>query len=629
MAVFALVLCLGSVPAWATSSWIPVGPEGGDVRSLGYDPQNPDRIFLGTSTGTLFLSNDGGGQWQRWVHFYLSDDYVLDHILVDPRDSNRIYVAAWNVQNQPGTAGGLFRSRDGGGSWEEMPALHDKPVHALAMAPSNPGILVAGALDGVFRSRDGGGTWIRISPAGEFGQVHSVAIDPRNPDVIYAGTFHLPWKTEDGGVHWHRISAGMSSDSDIFSFTIDPADPAVVYASACSGVYKSENGGELFHKMDIPYSARRARMVRQDPANPSVVYAGTTEGLWKSTDAGASWQRASGPELIVNDVLLDRQQPQRVVLATDYHGVLISQDAAATFAPSNRGFSHRYVTAVVPDRSDPQILYVSVASEKSGVFVSHDRGRHWALENRGLEVSDVLALKQAETGVLVAGTGEGVYVWSRATGYWQPRNRIAGERNARLASARVYRLALTPDYWLAATSEGLFKTTNDGLSWDIVTASRGRPVIAVGARGAVAAAATATSFLVSEDSGARWREYPMSGSGTRDLVVVPVADPAGAGDPPVFLAVGRDGAFRSLDRGAHWERVANGLPEPNVNSITYDESSHRLLATCTMTSLVFESEDAGSTWRRGPDSGYPLRRVSVAHGRLFGAASFDGVVLEP
>ena len=81
-----------------------------------------------------------------------------------------------------------------------------------------------GALDGVFRSRDGGETWERISPENhaEIKNIESLAIDPQNPDIVYAGTWHLPWKTEDGGKNWHSISKGIAFDSDMFSIIVDP-----------------------------------------------------------------------------------------------------------------------------------------------------------------------------------------------------------------------------------------------------------------------------------------------------------------------------------------------------------------------------------------------------------------------
>ncbi len=300
-----------------------LGPDGGDVRSLSYDPHNPDRIFLGNSSGTIFLSEDAGHSWARFAHLGDNDDYVLDHIVISPQDSQTMFASAWSVQDQG--AGDIFRSMDGGKTWQTMPAMHGKSVRAFAISASDPQTLVAGALDGVFRSVNGGEQWQKISPAGaEIKNVESIAIDPKDPNVIYAGTWHLAWKTANGGADWQHINKerGLIDDSDVFSVIVDSSNSSVVFASACSGIYKSDNGAQQFHKIQgIPFTARRTRVLKQDPSNPSIVYAGTTEGLWKTMDLGKTWKRMSEPEVVVNDVLIDPRDSNHVLLATDRAGV--------------------------------------------------------------------------------------------------------------------------------------------------------------------------------------------------------------------------------------------------------------------------------------------------------------------
>src|SRR6476620_9318457 len=333
----------------AEQPWQPIGPDGGNVRSLAIDPKDPDRIFLGTSAGNLYLSTDKGATWSRFARPGNSAEMVLDHIVIDPTDPRNIFAAAWNAQ-LPNSDGDLYRSNDAGKTWEIAADLHGKSLRALSIAASNPKILVAGALDGIYRSLNGGHDFERISPPNhaEIKNVESIAIDPANPDVIYAGTWHLPWKTEDGGKTWHNIKKGVIDDSDVFCVVIDSTQPSNLFISACSGIYRSESAGELFRKLQgIPYSARRTRMLQMDPTDHNVVYAGTTEGLWKTTDGGATWKHMTGSNIIINDVLVDPRRPARVLLATDRSGVLASDNAAETAGASNRGFSHRQVSAVV------------------------------------------------------------------------------------------------------------------------------------------------------------------------------------------------------------------------------------------------------------------------------------------
>jgi hypothetical protein len=156
------MLVLATVCAYAAGArqWTVLGPDGGDVRSLAYDPQNPDRVLLGTSTGVIFVSDDGGHNWSRFAKLGLGDDYVLDHIAFDPQNSKTIFVSAWSVQDQ--NAGDIFRTHNGGKDWESMPAMHGKSVRAMAISASDNKVIVAGALDGVYRSNDGGSLWQRI-----------------------------------------------------------------------------------------------------------------------------------------------------------------------------------------------------------------------------------------------------------------------------------------------------------------------------------------------------------------------------------------------------------------------------------------------------------------------------------
>src|SRR5580693_1540531 len=106
-----LAVSLMSTALMASGPWQVLGPDGGDARSLAYDAQNPDHILLGTSTGQMFSSNDGGRTWSRLARLG-GDEYVLDHISVDPQDSNHIYVSAWSSSGQQ--LGEVFRTRDGG-----------------------------------------------------------------------------------------------------------------------------------------------------------------------------------------------------------------------------------------------------------------------------------------------------------------------------------------------------------------------------------------------------------------------------------------------------------------------------------------------------------------------------------
>jgi photosystem II stability/assembly factor-like uncharacterized protein len=634
--LLAAVAALLSTGAWA-GSWTALGPDGGDVRSLTFDPHNPDHLFLGTSTGTIFVSNDNGHTWARFAHLGSGDDYVIDHMAFDPQNSNFMYAAAWSVENQQ--AGDLFFTHDGGITWQTVPAMHNKSIRALTIAPSDSKTLVAGTLEGVFRSMDAGHNWQKISASNsEIHNIESVAIDPRNPDVVYAGTWHLAWKTEDGGANWHHINKGMIEDSDVFSIIVDSTNPSVVFASACSGIYKSDNAGEMFHKIQgIPFSARRTRVLKQDPMHPEIVYAGTTEGLWKTTDAGQTWKRVGNPEVVVNDVMIDPRNSQNVMLATDRGGVLSSSDGASTFEPANHGYTHRYVTAILADNKSPDTMYVGVVNDREmgGVFVSHDGGQHWSQKSSGLDGRDVFTLKQTSTGDLVAGTNRGMFMLSHNATVWSPINDIVTEKTAArkgaktaktashsILTARVNDIEITSKRWYAATSAGLYTSSNDGKSWSGGPVMGKTDFVSVRAANDMIAVATHNDVLVSKDYGSSWQD-----SASLATFVSTIRNVTITTDGQILIA-SREGGFRSPNAGGGWEHMQNGLPDKNISSISYDAKSSQLLATSSVTGVVFQSQDNGRSWQRGPDSGYPLRSVSYVHGHYVAATPFDGVVIQ-
>lgn len=637
--VLVLTAAMAIAPAMAHAQWITVGPDGGDVRAMAYDPFAPDHILLGTSANQLYLSNDDGNSWMRAARLGNPGEHlVLDNIDFDSQQQGVIYVAAWRLDQE---GGDIYRSKDGGKTWTTLPGMHGKSVRSFAVGAADHKILIAGALDGVYRSVDQGDTWVQISPPhhAEIKNVESVAIDPLDSNVIYSGTWHLPWKTTDGGKSWHSIHTGLIVDSDIFSIIIDPQAPQTVYASACSGIYRSDNGGELFRKAQgIPFSARRTRKLKQDPKNRDTVYAGTTEGLWKTMNGGKNWKRITAENVIVNDIIVDPRNPQRVLVATDRSGVMASNDGGETFSASNRGYVYRQVTALLVDRRDPSVLYAGVANDKEygGFFVSRDGGASWMQMAGGLGGRDVFALQQAADGSLVAGTNDGIFALSQSSSLWRPLNRVTMDKivkpqrkvgkktypavHATVTSdlhARVYDVDVNGPTWLAATTAGLLASSDAGQSWKMSGNDIHQEFIAVHSAGLMIAAATRTGAIMSVDGGKTW--YLAKTPNFITTIYGLTIDSTST----VWLA-SREGAFRSSDSGDTWSHTLGGLPPIEINSISIDREGH-MLATAVNDTDYYQSTNGGHSWR-AVQVGWQLRSVTPAAGRYYGATLFDGVV---
>jgi photosystem II stability/assembly factor-like uncharacterized protein len=642
-----VLLCAVLFSPAALAQWKSVGPDGGDVRALTYDPHNPDRILLGTSSGLLFISENNGASWSRFAHLGPGDHYVLDNIAFDPNNSKIIYVAAWSVDEQ--NNGDLFRSHDGGRTWQLIQGMRGRSIRAFAISESNPKILTAGALEGVFRSFDGGDTWQQISPVGhpDIKNIESIAVDRKDPNIIYAGTWHLPWKTTDGGKTWSNIKQGVIDDSDVFSIIIDFNNSSNVYASACSGIYKSETAGNLFHKIQgIPATARRTRVLQQDPVNPNIVYAGTTEGLWKTVDGGKTFKLITPANYIVNDVSIDPRNPSHVLVATDRSGVMVSDNAGQTFRASNAGYSHRQVSSFVVDHNDPRTAYAAVLNDKEfgGVFVTHDDGNSWTQISDGLAGRDVFHMAQASDGTLVAGTNGGVFLLEPNSRIWrsantvvvvkaqtqpQPRRLKSGKIIAAKPlppiyvkselNARVTHIDISGERWLLTSTKGVFVSQDHGRTW------MGGPVlgetnfIGVHSFGDTITAATSRRLVVSNDNGKTWNPASMP------AYVSVIYNMTYAPDGTLWLAT-REGAFRSTD-GHTWIHALEGLPPKGIRDISVDHSNGRLLATVVNSSIVYETRDGGRNWKQLPDTGLYVRGAYNLQGRLVVATAYNGLML--
>jgi photosystem II stability/assembly factor-like uncharacterized protein len=641
LVLFLALLALYTHSISAQSLWRTVGPDGGDARSLASVPGHPEHLYLGTALSTLYESVNGGTSWKRLSRLDPADDLVIAHIVIDRADSSRILVAGWRFDKPEG---GLYISHDAGRTWSETPALKNQSVFALVQAPSDPKIFIAGTLEGVFRSSDAGATWTLISPPGnkEIHEVESLAVHPLNPDIIYAGTWHLPWKTSDGGKTWENIKQGVIDDSDVFSIIIDPTSPSVVYASACSGIYKSETAGSLFHKIQgIPATARRTRKLKQDPAHRDTVYAGTTEGLYKTTDGGKTFQRMTGPDVIVNDVWIDPDNPNRILLATDRSGVLASDDAAVTFTASNHGFTARKVEALLVDSGNPAKIYAGVANDKSygGAFVSTDGGEEWKQIEDGLGGRDVFALSQAQDGTVIAGTNSGIFALDQASSTWAARNTIVNTvaqevkkvvRGKRVStvqameqklelSSRIYALDLSTDVWVAAAEGGIYTSHDQGATWQGGPVAGSGDYRAVAAHGSTMAAAQANNLAISTDAGQSWMPVSIPTAITRVYRVVFSANGA------MWLGT-REGVYFSRDQGKNWLWL-HRLPMVDVNGLTYDAQQDRILASSRGSDFVYSIDVKSLTWT-WQKTGFPLYIVRSAAGHLIAASRTEGVLLE-
>ncbi len=647
-----LPLFLLSALALFAQTWKPMGPPGGDVLTLAADPGDSRRLYLGTADGHIFGSADAGETWKLLGRAGSSTVGVITAILIDPRNPKILFASAWSRESNGG--GGGFRGDDAGGTWRAA-GIDKHAVRALAQAPSDPEILIAGALDGVYRSRDAARTWERISPENheEIRNVDSVAIDPRNPEIIYIGTFHLPWKTADGGREWKPIHNGMIDDSDVMSIAVDRTNPRRIYASACSGIYRSDDAGNLWRKIQgIPYAARRTHVIRQDPHRPQTIYAATTEGLWKTADAGSSWQRLTPGDWVINALVLDAKTPGRLVMGTEQLGVMVSDSAgkqagtkeAQQFRAANDGFYHRQILALALDQERPERVLAVLANAPEPVLATDDAGRTWKPLGPGLKAEAVRRVFASPGGWLAALDRGGLMRYDAAKSAWQRIGTVTGEpafssesnappkkgkgsppkkvRGPRPLNHIVLDMAFTHDAWFAATDDGLLVSRDLGANWIITPVG----LVVLPAR-AVRVSSDAKNFWVvtlrgmvfSSDAGETWswHDMPLEAGGALRLE---------AAGEKTLLAIAERGLYISRDAGSTWLQAANGLPQAPIQDLAVVGD---VFLASMQTQGLYISYDRGATWSRIEgtlaEGRFPVVTARQAAAIIYAASSTEGL----
>src|ERR1700686_795310 len=472
LAICATVFALSS----AAQTWRQVGPPGGTVISLAADPNDISKLFLGTADGHVFASSDEGGHWQLVSRIGTGQDDVITHIIVDRRNAKHRYASTWSLYSG---GGGVYRSDDGGRTWNIIGLAHET-VRALAQSPNNPKLFLAGSLSGVYRSKDDGATWERITPEkhDDLRNFDSVAFDPKDDNIIYAGTYHLPWKTSNGGKDWFPVVKGMIDDSDVMSIIVDPANPANVHATACSGIYHSVNGAEQWSKYKgIPFVFRRTQLIRQDPQHPETLYAGTTSGLWKTTSESGQWKRVTPVDWVINDIVIDPKNPQRVIIGTEREGGQISEDGGTNFASANVGFHHQHILDVAMDRDRPERELVVLTFDTNAFLATKDGGNTWAPLGPGLKRTDLKHVYAAPSGWWASLNKGGLMKYEETGAKWvraglfstdsaspassRSKKATAAKRSSAsskaplLLASQINDLTFTSTGWYAATSAGV------------------------------------------------------------------------------------------------------------------------------------------------------------------------------
>jgi len=284
-----------------SNAWESIGPGniGGRIRSFAFDPDNSNRIYAGSVSGGIWLTEDSGASWNALDDFMAN--LSVSTLIFDATNSNVIYAGTgegtFNVDNVRGL--GIFKSTDKGVSWEALSSTQNNPdfywVNRLTML-NDGSRLVAATHSGIWTSDDAGVNWIQRYS----GRINDVDVHPTDNNLLIAGAWGAAMYSEDGGINWISASGLTGLSSQRVEIAYSKSNPAVVFASIdlnSGEVWKSSDGGRSFNLVNTGNNYLGSQgwydnALWVDPINADHIIVGGID-LWRSVDGGATLSRIS------------------------------------------------------------------------------------------------------------------------------------------------------------------------------------------------------------------------------------------------------------------------------------------------------------------------------------------------
>jgi photosystem II stability/assembly factor-like uncharacterized protein len=608
-------------------TWLPIFDDQptGSVGAIAIAPSSPDVIYVGSGEGLqrpdlstgdgIYKSTDGG---KTWRHLGLREGRQIPQIVVDPRDPNRVFVAVLGSPYGPGPERGLFRSTDGGETFQKV-LYRDEDTGAVdvVLDPKDPGTVYAvlwesrqapwengvfnGPGSGLYKSTDGGATWKPLTKGlptftdDGLGRI-GITVAPSDPRRLYATVEAKRngglYRSDDAGESWALVNADprvTERGSDFAEVKVHPSDPDTVFTASVV-TWKSTDGGKTFTAFRGAPGGDDYHRIWINPRHPDVMLIASDQGVIVTVNGGQSWSSwYNQPTAQLYHVSTDNAFPYRVCGGQQESGSVCitsrSDDGEITFREWHPVAAEEY-GYVAPDPLDPDIVY-------GGRLTRYDRrtGQAQNVAPRALRSASFRVLRTAP--VLFSPTdphtlyfasntlwktSDGGQTWTelspdltRAT--WEAPANVGKYRATEAAKATrrgvIYTVAPSPvdgqRIW-AGTDDGLIHVTADGgRTWTDVTppALRDRP----------------------------WSKVSLIDASPFD------AGTAYAAINTFRLDDLRPHIYRTRDRGRSWTEITTGIPDGGiVNTVREDPVRPGLLFAGTERA-VYVSFDDGESWR--------------------------------
>ena len=654
--------------------WRVVGPfRGGRVLAVAGIPGDPSTYYFGAVAGGVWKSTDGGN---NWVPMFDKEGIAsVGAIAVAESNPNVIYVGSGEacIRGNISYGDGVYKSIDGGKSWANVGLKDSEHIGALVIDPKNADVAFVAALGhaygpnverGVFRTRDGGKTWEKVLYRDDHTGAIDVVFDPNNPNILYASLWQVqrtPWslnsggegsglyRSSDGGSTWKRLEGNGLPKGILgrIGVTVSGADSNKIYAlieAKEGGIYRSDDGGDHWCKVNEDERYRQRAWyfthIFADPKNADTVYVLNT-GLFRSSDGGVTFNLLPAPHGDHHGLWIDPTNPQRIMNSND-GGVTISVDGGKTWSRQNNQPTAQFYH-VIADNSFPYYLYGAQQDNSTvGIATYNDEGviteRDWYDVGGG--ESGYIAPDPRDHNVVIAGDNGGVVTrYDHRTRQVQDISPFPLDTSGHGAEDNPHRFQWTEPIIISphdpnviyTAAEVVFKSTDNGMSWTAVSPdltrndkSKQKPsggpitldITSVEYYDTVFALAESPVqkdllwagtddglIQLTQDGGKNWSN--VTPKALPEWSMISIIDPSPHDAGTAFVAVDRhkldDRApyiYKTADFGKSWSRINNGIPAgAYVRSVRQDTKNKNLLFAGTELG-PYVSFDDGAHWQK-------------------------------
>ncbi|MFN0183317.1 MAG: WD40/YVTN/BNR-like repeat-containing protein, partial [Aquabacterium sp.] len=693
--------------------WRCIGPpRGGRVVAVAGDPKDPMTFYFGACAGGVWKTTDGGVYWRC-----VSDDAFtsasIGAIAVSRSDPNVVYAGTGetSIRIDVSYGDGIYKSTDAGRTWAHTGLRDTHHIGRICVHPDDPDLVYVAALGdafgaskerGVFRSRDGGKTWQKVLFRSADAGAVDMSMDPHNPRILYAAFWearrsfwHLNsggpgcglWRSMDGGDTWEDlsgrnglpegklgkvgVSASGAQSGRVFALLEAEGDKTGLYRSDDHGA----NWSLICPNRDLMHRPWYYTHIFADPGHADTVYV-TNYQMWKSTDGGASFTEVTTPHGDNHDLWIDPLNARRMIEGND-GGACVSFNGGASWSSIYNQKTAQFYRLDV----DNQVPYRVYGTQQDNTTVSVPSASEWGV----ITLGDCTYPGTGESGFIVVHPDDPNIVYCGAVGsspggagalqrydhrtrqirlvnVWPEESTGIAPKDLKYRFAWTFPLVFAPGdpKTLYAGGNRVFRTRDEGSSWDCISpdlslndVSRQGPSggelthDTAGAEVHATCACIAPSphrageiwastddglVHVTRDDGGKWRN--VTPKGMPELAYVGCVEISAHAADTVYVSATRfkladykPYLFRTRDGGKSWASINGDLPKGEITRVVRaDPVRAGLLFVGTETGVFFSLDD-GTHWTRMKGSlptvpVYDLKikdadLVAATHGRSF------------